>query len=187
MLSAALFLDRDGVINIDHGYVYKREHFQFIDGVFELVRFAIKRKFLIIIITNQSGIGRGYYSEGEFLKLTKWMCHEFIINEAPITQVYYSPYHPAAAKSKYRKEHPSRKPNPGMILDAKADFGIDLNRSVLIGDKASDIAAGNAAGIGVNLLFDSKKDPQLNGLNYLHIANLHQANAYLNSGAEFGS
>jgi len=74
-----------------------------------------------------------------------------------------------------------------MILDAKADFGIDLNRSVLIGDKASDIAAGNAAGIGVNLLFDSKKDPQLNGLNYLHIANLHQANAYLNSGAEFGS
>ena len=157
MLSAALFLDRDGVINIDHGYVCKREHFQFIDGVFELVRFAIKRKFLIII------------------------------NEAPITQVYYSPYHPAAAKSKYRKEHPSRKPNPGMILDAKADFGIDLNRSVLIGDKASDIAAGNAAGIGVNLLFDSKKDPQLHGLNYLHIAKLHQANAYLNSGAEFGS
>ena len=187
MHSKALFLDRDGVINIDHGYVNKREHFEFIDGIFELARTAIKRQFLIIIITNQSGIGRGYYSEGEFLKLTQWMCDEFIINGAPITHVYYSPYHPVAAKGKYLKDHPSRKPNPGMILNAKTDFGVDLNRSVLIGDKASDIVAGNKAGIGVNLLFNSQQDPQLNDLDYFHIANLNQADAFLKSGSEFRS
>lgn len=142
----ALFLDRDGVINVDHGYVHNQEDFEFIDGIFELCRCAQKHGFLIFVVTNQSGIGRGYYTEQDFLKLSDWMCGVFKDRGVDIAKVYYCPSLP-------EENSTDRKPMPGMILKAAEEFGIDLSRSVLVGDKITDIQAGVAAGVGTNLLY----------------------------------
>jgi D-glycero-D-manno-heptose 1,7-bisphosphate phosphatase len=155
--SKALFLDRDGVININHGYVHQIDSFDFIDGIFELVRTAYERDFKIVIITNQSGIGRGLYSEQQFHQLTSWMCKEFRNAGSPIDKVYFSPFHPTEGIGKYKKDDFSRKPNPGMILQAQQELGLDLECSILIGDKASDIEAGIASGLGLNILFAQER------------------------------
>lgn len=142
----ALFLDRDGVINVDRGYVHKREDFEFIDGIFELCRSAQELGYLIFVVTNQSGIGRGYYTEKEFLDLSDWMCGVFKEQGVDIAKVYYCPATP-------EENSPDRKPMPGMILRAAEEFGVDLSRSVLIGDSDTDIRAGICAGVGINLLY----------------------------------
>src|SRR5690606_25131903 len=90
----ALFLDRDGVINVDHGYVHRKEHFEFIDGIFELVAEAVARNFLVIIVTNQAGIGRGYYTEEQFQILMEWVRSEFARRAGRIDDVYFCTYHP---------------------------------------------------------------------------------------------
>lgn len=146
-INKALFLDRDGVINHDSGYTSKIDEFHFIDGIFELCRAAKRLGYLIIIVTNQSGIGRGYYSEQEFLYLTDWMKRRFICEGAPITNVYFCPYHAEFGVGGYRKDSFDRKPNPGMLLHAAEDYKIDLMRSILIGDKASDLVAAMRAGV----------------------------------------
>ena len=153
MKRSALFLDRDGVINIDHGYVSKKEHFEFIDGIFDICRVANRLNYLICVVTNQAGIGRGYYTEKEFLELTDWMCGVFIIEGCKVDQVYWCPTHPDHGIGKYRVDSCFRKPWPGMILRAAQEHGIDLSKSVLVGDKESDIQAGIAAGVGCNLLY----------------------------------
>lgn len=149
----ALFLDRDGVININHGFVSSKDNFDFIDGIFELVKSARTAGYLIVVITNQSGIGRGFFSEYQFQVLTDWMCEQFNKFDAPIDRVYYSPYHPTEGIGMYRKYENTRKPRPGMILNAMFDFDLSLQESVLVGDKIIDIEAGLAAGVGTNLLF----------------------------------
>ena len=149
----ALFLDRDGVINVNHGYVHTVEKFEFIDGIFDLVRTAHANNLKVVVITNQAGIGRGFYSEQQFDQLTSWMCKEFMKQGAPIDKVYFSPFHPTEGLGKYKKDDFSRKPNPGMILQAQQELGLDLENSILIGDKGSDIQAGIAAGLGLNILF----------------------------------
>lgn len=149
----ALFLDRDGVINLDHAYVSRQEDFQFIDGIFSLCRTAKQLGYLIIIITNQAGIGRGYYTEQDFLDLTEWMKSVFSSKSADIDGVYFSPYHPEHGIGQYKKNTDCRKPKPGMILQAIHEFDIDPNYSILVGDKCSDVEAGLAAGISQNLLF----------------------------------
>lgn len=146
-MNKALFLDRDGVINVEKNYVYKIEDFEFIEGIFELVRSYQEKGFLIIVITNQSGIGRGYYTEEDFHKLNNWMIEQFKQKGIIITEVYYCPYHPTHGKGEYLKDSFDRKPNPGMILKAQEKYDIDLSQSVLIGDKESDIEAGRNAGI----------------------------------------
>ena len=145
----ALFLDRDGVINHDAGYTSNIDNFKFIDGIFDLCRAAKQLGYLIIVVTNQAGIGRGYYSEAEFLKLTEWMCERFKAENAPITEVFYCPYHPEHGVGEYKKESFGRKPNPGMILRAAEKYKIDLAQSIMIGDKDSDMQAANNAGVGV--------------------------------------
>lgn len=142
----ALFLDRDGVINVDRGYVYKQEDFEFIDGIFEFCRCAKQLGYLIFVITNQSGIGRGYYTDHDFRSLSDWMCGVFKEQGVYIEKIYYCPSRP-------EENSPDRKPMPGMILRAAEEFDIDLAMSVLVGDKNSDIQAGIAAGVGVNLLY----------------------------------
>ena len=142
MSRAALFLDRDGVINIDLGYVHKPDNFHFIDGIFDLVNAANQKGYLVIIVTNQAGIGRGYYSEKEFNLLTDWMRNKFKINYGRIDAVYFCPFHPEYGIGSYKKESNYRKPAPGMFLKARNDFDIDFTKSILIGDKISDIKAG---------------------------------------------
>jgi len=144
----ALFLDRDGVINVDHGYVCTPERTEFIEGIFELSRAAKQAGHLLVVITNQAGIGRGYYSEQQFLDYMDWMRAEFEQREATLDAVYYCPHHPTDGVGDYRRDCDCRKPAPGMILRARQDLGLDLARSILVGDKASDVAAGHAAGVG---------------------------------------
>ncbi len=176
----ALFLDRDGVINVDHGYVHHKSNFQFIDGIFDLMTEATRRGYYLFVVTNQSGIARGLYTERDFHELTDWMCNQFSYRGVHIKKVYFSPYHPSEGIGEYRKDDCSRKPKPGMIIQAKADFGIDLSKSILIGDKDTDIQAGLAAGVGRNIHYV----PDLGLLNqrrqeYSYISSVREAICYL--------
>jgi D-glycero-D-manno-heptose 1,7-bisphosphate phosphatase len=143
-----IFLDRDGVINHDHGYVSDISKFEFIDGVFEACNHFSKLGYEIAIITNQSGIQRKYFSEDDFLNLTKWMIQEFKKNGINILKVYYCPHGP-------EDNCKCRKPNIGMITQATNDFNIDLEKSWLIGDKISDIETALNSNIKNNILIKS--------------------------------
>jgi len=156
-MSKALFLDRDGVVNFDNGYTHQIEDFKFIPGIFSLIKAAQDKGYLIFIITNQSGIARGFYSEEQFLSLTAWIEKEFRKRGIKITRTYFCPFHVEAKISKYKNDSFDRKPNPGMILTAQKEFNLDLKKSVLIGDNLSDIKAGENAGIIKNILFTTKK------------------------------
>lgn len=180
----AVLLDRDGVINLDHGYVHHPDNFEFIDGIFEVARAAHARGYKLIVITNQAGIARGYYSEQQFYQLTAWMCNEFLNAGAPIDKVYFSPFHPTEGLGEYKKDDFSRKPNPGMLLQAQQELNLDLCKSILIGDKASDIQAGITAGVGLNILFTQKQPSELKGLPCHIIATLHEALPFINSSCE---
>lgn len=149
---AALFLDRDGVINVDRAYVHRVDEFAWIPGVFDTVRVAGELGLAVIVVTNQAGIARGYYSEPDFRALTGWMESEFAAAGAPLTAVYYCPYHPDGLPP-YNTTSPMRKPEPGMLLQAASDHALDLRRSLLIGDQESDIDAGRAAGLMRTALF----------------------------------
>lgn len=153
MKRPALFLDRDGVINVDHGYVHTPENFQFIEGIFDLVAAANRADYLVVVVTNQAGIGRGYYSEAQFHELTCWMRSRFAEQGGKIDGVYFCPYHPEHGIGPYRRKSEFRKPAPGMLLQAQSELGIDLQQSILIGDKLSDMAAGRSAGVGTLLYF----------------------------------
>jgi D-glycero-D-manno-heptose 1,7-bisphosphate phosphatase len=148
----ALFLDRDGVINVEQGYVHRRDDFQFKEGIFDLCRAAETLGYLLVVVTNQAGIARGYYTESEFLELTEWMITRFAEEEIRIAQVYYCPYHPIHGVGVYKADSPDRKPGPGMLLRARTDFDLDMVSSVLIGDKLTDIGAAKAAGVGTRIL-----------------------------------
>jgi D-glycero-D-manno-heptose 1,7-bisphosphate phosphatase len=145
--SPALFLDRDGVINVDHGYVHRIDDFEFIPGIFSLVRRGRELGYRIIVVTNQAGIGRGYYSEAQFLALSEWMQARFEAEGAPLDAIYHCPHHPEHGIGVFRQDSPDRKPRPGMLLRAAKEWNLDLLRSALVGDRASDIQAAVAAGI----------------------------------------
>lgn len=144
----ALFLDRDGVVNVDYGYVHKKEDFHFIDGIFSLAAAALREGFLIIIVTNQAGIGRGYYTEAQFHELMDWVKDEFRRRGAALHAFYFCPCHPTHGIGSYKKESPFRKPAPGMLLQAASDYNIDLKASLMVGDSLTDMEAGRTAGIG---------------------------------------
>lgn len=155
-MNKALFLDRDGIINIDHGYIYKSSQFEFVDGIFDVCNHAQNLGMQIIVITNQSGIGRGMYQEEDFLKLTEWMNKEFLKRKIVITDVFFCPHHPTKASNHYKVQCDCRKPAPGMILQAAKKHNIDLQQSIFIGDKTSDIQAAEAAGIEDRVLLNGK-------------------------------
>lgn len=182
MRTRALFLDRDGVINLNHGYVHRQTDFEFIDGIFDLARAAHAQQYKLVVITNQAGIARGYYSQQQFLELTNWMCEQFVDNGAQIAKVYFSPYHPTEGIGEYKKDDFSRKPYPGMILRAQKEFNLDLESSILIGDKASDIQAGVAAGVGCNILFAQEELAELLGIAYQRISILRDALPFITGG-----
>jgi D-glycero-D-manno-heptose 1,7-bisphosphate phosphatase len=143
-----LILDRDGVINVNAGYVYRIEDCRFVDGIFAVADAFAQRGFTIVIASNQSGIGRGYYREDDFTRFMSWMKQQFLARGIPIAATYHCPDHPSEGIGMYRRQNPWRKPSPGMFLQAAEDFSLDLRDSWCIGDKDSDIEAGRAAGVG---------------------------------------
>jgi D-glycero-D-manno-heptose 1,7-bisphosphate phosphatase len=149
-----LILDRDGVVNEDSGYLYRVEECRFVDGIFELTQAFVARGFAIAIASNQSGIGRGYFTEADFERLMVWMTGEFARKGVPIAAVYHCPDHPTEGVGRYRRVNPWRKPGPGMLLQAAADLNLDLARSWTVGDQMSDIEAGRAAGVGRLVRYD---------------------------------
>ena len=141
-MKKALFLDRDGVINKEKNYLYKIEDFEFVDGVFETCRYFQEKGYLLIIVTNQAGIARGKYTEQDYQILTDWMLAEFERQGITISKVYHCPHHP-----EFTGECECRKPKPGMLIQAKNEFDIDMPNSIMVGDKNSDIEAAINSGI----------------------------------------
>lgn len=138
----ALFLDRDGTINIDKHYVYRVEDFEWVPGIVELCRAAVAAGYDIVIITNQSGIERGYFTEEDYSMFTQYVCAMFEDEGVPVLDVLHCPW----------LEHEDRKPKPGLFLRAAAKWGIDMPASLSLGDKERDVQAGVAAGVGRNFL-----------------------------------
>ena len=153
LLRPALFLDRDGVLNEDRGYVHRWEDFCWIPGAREAVAAFNARDWWVFVVTNQSGVGRGYYPEADVLALHARMEADLAAAGARIDAFYHCPFHPEALEDRYRHpDPPDRKPNPGMLLRAMADWPVDAARSVMVGDKAIDLEAGQRAGVR-SLLF----------------------------------
>ncbi len=150
----AFFLDRDGVINKDTGYVYQKQKFVFNQGVFKALNILNKNKYLVIVITNQSGIGRGYYSKKSFQNITNYILKQCNNNNANIDDTYYCPHHPTEARGKYKINCDCRKPKPGLIRNAILDWSIDTKKSYMIGDKKSDRLAAKKC----NITFFYKKN-----------------------------
>lgn len=147
-LRRAAFLDRDGVINIDTAYLHRWEDFRFVPGAVEAMRRLHQAGYALVVVTNQSGIARGFYTEDEYQVLTRHMVQALADQGAPLTAVYHCPHHPGGSVAPYAVECDCRKPSPGMMLRAAAEWHLSLTDSILVGDKASDIEAGRAAGVG---------------------------------------
>lgn len=154
----ALFLDRDGVVNREIGYLCSIDQVEFTPGIFTLCRAAQDNGYKIIIVTNQAGIAREMYSENDFHLLMRWMDSQFKSYGIDLSDYYYCPHHPEHGTGKYRRDCPDRKPNPGMLLRAARDHNLDLNQSILIGDRCTDMQAGASAGIS-KLIFLSNHQP----------------------------
>jgi D-glycero-D-manno-heptose 1,7-bisphosphate phosphatase len=147
-LRPALFLDRDGVLNEDEGYVYRWENFRWVSGAREAVAAFNRAGWLVIVVTNQSGVGRGFYTEEEMRALHARMAEDLAKTGGRIDAFYHAPQHPQATLDAYRHpDPPDRKPNPGMILRALSEWPIDREASLLVGDKPSDLEAAERAGI----------------------------------------
>ena len=143
-----IFLDRDGVINKEVNYLHKIDDFEFIDGIFDACLYFQSLGYKIIIITNQSGISRGYYTESDYQKLTQWMLKQFKYKNINILDIFHCPHGPDSTCD-------CRKPKPGMFLNAKAKHNTDKEKSWMIGDKERDIIAANSAGIDNTILVRS--------------------------------
>jgi len=159
-----IFLDRDGVINHEVGYLHKIEDFRFINGVFEACLYFQSLGYEIVVVTNQSGINRGYYNESDFQKVNSWMLDQFKHQGINILDVFFCPHGPDDCCD-------CRKPKPGMLFKAKEKHKIDMNRSWIIGDKEADVKAANAAGINQTILVKSGHDIDAKNSNATHILN----------------
>jgi len=157
LLKPAVFLDRDGVINVDHGYVHDEHDFEFVDGVFEATKSLKDMGYYLVLVTNQSGIARGIFSEDRFLSLTQWMDWNFVDHDVEFDGIYYCPHHPENGVGKYKQECDCRKPKPGMFISAQEFLNIDMENSVMVGDKAEDLMAAMSAGVGTTLLVRTGK------------------------------
>src|SRR5271168_2571834 len=146
-LQRALFLDRDGVVNEEIGYLFRPEDVRFVPGIVALCRTAQRLNYRVIVVTNQAGIARGYYSEEDYQRLMQWMQTELAREGVGFDAVYHCPFHPEHGLGEYRREHEDRKPGTGMLRRGAREFGVSLEASVLVGDRCSDVAAANAAGL----------------------------------------
>ena len=137
-MKKALFLDRDGIVNVDTTYLHESKDVVFMNGIFDVCKKAEELGYIIIIVTNQSGIARGYYPIENVESLHVWMKGEFARRGIFITDIFISPYHPKGTIPKYTATHNDRKPKPGMLLKAAEKYNIDFSKSLMVGDKSSD-------------------------------------------------
>ena len=150
----ALILDRDGVVNEDSGYLHRIEDCRFVEGIFALTHAFARRRFAIVIVTNQSGIGRGLYGEADFARLMEWMRAEFERQGVSLAGIYHCPDAPDTPHLSTWRGQPLRKPGAGMFLKAADELSLDLARSWTVGGEARDIQAARAAGVGALVLYD---------------------------------
>ncbi len=176
--SPALFLDRDGVVNHEVGYLYRSADVRFVEGIFPLCRTAQQLGYRLVVVTNQSGIARGLYSIAHFEELMDWMRARLVEEGITLDAVYCCPYHPEHGQGEFRREHEDRKPSPGMLLRAARDLDLDLSRSLLVGDRCSDIAAANAAGLRQAFLIAGTEPAPCGGY-YSAVATLSEVEAQL--------
>ncbi|WP_338517602.1 D-glycero-alpha-D-manno-heptose-1,7-bisphosphate 7-phosphatase [Alteromonas gracilis] len=154
-MNKALFLDRDGVINVDHGYVGRYADFEYIDGIFDLVRHFQDKGFMPVIVTNQSGIARGLYTEADFFTLMRRVQDDFAEHGTNDIAVYHCPHHIEGKVSQYAIECDCRKPKPGMFYLAAKQLNIDTQASIMIGDSWRDIVAADAAGVRESIFINN--------------------------------
>lgn len=178
MSKRALFLDRDGVVNVEIGYLHRIEDVKFVPGIFSLCRTARRLGYRLVIVTNQAGIAREFYTEADFEQLMSWMRSELRSQGVELDAVYYCPYHPEHGIGKYKREHEDRKPDIGMLQRAEREFGISLTDSVLVGDRCSDIAAANKAGLKQAFLVTGTERCGCQG-KYLEVQKLLQVEEWL--------
>lgn len=145
----ALFLDRDGVINADLGHVYRVADFHFLPSVLTSCRQFHEAGYKLVVVTNQAGIAKGFYSVDELENLNRWMAARFSEAGAPLAGIFYCPHHPEGSVVGLRRICDCRKPAPGLFLQAQRELKLDMGQSILVGDKESDILAGKAAGVGL--------------------------------------
>ena len=155
-MNKAIFLDRDGTINIDHGYVHQIDDFEFIEGSINALKKLKEMGYLLVLVTNQSGIARGYFTEAQFLQLTEWMDWSLVEQGVDFDGIYYCPHHPDG-KGEFKEDCSCRKPKPGMLLDAMKALNIDPQQSIMVGDKIEDIKAGINAKVKLNVLVRTGK------------------------------
>ena len=146
-LRPAVFLDRDGTINVDKGYLCRIEDFEYLQGAVEGLRHLKEWGYLLVVITNQSGIARGYYRKEDFCKLTEWMLTDLRAKGVSVDRVYYCPHHPEGIVKEYAVACDCRKPGTGLFYRAAKELGIDFDRSIAIGDKERDLAICNETGV----------------------------------------
>ena len=153
----AIFLDRDGTINVDHGYVHEIDQFQFIDGVIDAMRELKEMGFALVLVTNQSGIARGMFTEEQFDRLTEWMDWSLADRGVDLDGIYYCPHHPDGSVDAFRQQCDCRKPQPGMLISARDYLHIDMDASYMVGDKLEDMQAASAAGVKHRILVQTGK------------------------------
>ncbi|EWH11191.1 D,D-heptose 1,7-bisphosphate phosphatase [Catenovulum agarivorans DS-2] len=156
-LKPALFLDRDGVINLDTGYTHKISDVKFCSGIFSLCQQAQDLAYKIVVVTNQSGIARGLYTEEDVKILHHWMQQAFSQRGIKLEHFYYCPHHPDYGGTQYQHNCLCRKPQPGMLKRAARELQLDLTQSVMVGDKISDMQAAESAGVPMRILVSADK------------------------------
>lgn len=147
MQNKALFLDRDGVINVNKGYVHKPEDVEWVDGIFDVLKRFQHADFKLIVVTNQSGIARGMYSIEQFHALSSWMTQCLAKQGIVLNDVFFCPHHSELGQGKWLQQCDCRKPEPGMLLAAQQKWQLDMSQSVMIGDSWSDVIAAERAGV----------------------------------------
>ena len=178
MSRRALFLDRDGVVNEEVGYLHRAEEVRFVEGIFSLCRTAAGLGYRLIVVTNQAGIARGYYTEEDFEALTEFMRGELRGEGIALDAVYCCPFHPEHGVGKYKQEHEDRKPGTGMLRRGVREFGVDLSESVMVGDRCSDVGAANAAGLRQMFLISGTEVGKCGG-EYLGVESLAEVERWL--------
>lgn len=163
-MKKAVFLDRDGTINVDKNYIYRIEDFEYIEGAIEGLKLLQDNNFILVVITNQSGIARGYFSEEQYLELNDWMLNDLSKKGIYIAATYYCPHHPAAKVVRYKKVCSCRKPGTELFERAIAELDIDTDKSFAIGDRERDLSICDATGVKGFLLNTDSNEIQANGI-----------------------